>query len=129
MMWRTKRALWAAAAMVLCLSATGRAQVPAGLFEIERFNAFLDGVNVYGNLDPSRGSRAIFIGLVNTCTGDVVGTAQADVRNASGLPHVYCDSNFGSICGVCVRESLYAVSACGDALLIATGHLCECSPD
>jgi hypothetical protein len=121
MMYRRKTFLCAAAAAMFCLTAT---VARAGL-EIDSFNAFLNGVDRCGNLDPCKGSCTCFVGLVNTCTGCVTGTAQACVTNCSGRCQVYCNSCFGRICGVCVCSSLYSVSACGNAVLVASGQVCE----
>jgi hypothetical protein len=117
---RVKNVLCATAA-VLCLGAT---TAWAGL-EIDSFDAFLNGVDRCGNLDPCKGSCTCFIGLVNTCNGKVIGTAQACVTNCSGRCQIYCNSNFGRICGVCVCSSLYTVSECGKACLTASGNVCE----
>jgi hypothetical protein len=112
--------LFFAVAAVVCLAAT---VARAGL-EIDSFDAFLNGVDRCGNLDPCKGSCTCYVGLVNTCTGSVTGTAQACVTNCSGRCQVYCNSCFGRICGVRVCSSLYTVSACGNALLVASGQVC-----
>ncbi len=117
-----KKGLWAtAAAAVLYLAAT---TAWAGL-AIDKFHAFVDGVNSCGNLDPCKGSGTCFIGVVNTSSGKVIGTATACVTNCSGRTQVYCNGDFGYVCGVHVCSSLYSVSNCGKALLIATGKICE----
>ena len=114
---RKKRVMWLTAAIVLCLATTGWAQKSCGgLFEIDKFYAFLDGVDRYGCLDPCQGSSTCFTGLVNTRSGKVIGTASACVTNCSGRTQIYCDSDFGFICGVYVCDSLYAVSNRGKAL-------------
>ena len=78
MLYRRKAFFCGAAAAMLCLATT---VARAGL-EIDSFNAFLDGVDRCGNLDPCKGSCTCFVGLVNTCTGCVTGTAQACVTCA-----------------------------------------------
>ena len=121
MVSRRKAFICVAAAAMLCLAAT---VARAGL-EVDSFYAFLNGVDRCGNLDPCKGSRTCFIGLVNTCTGCVTGTAQACVTNCSGRPQIYINACFGRICGVCVCSSVYTVSACGNALLVASGQVCD----
>jgi hypothetical protein len=49
------------------------------------------------------------------------------VPNYSCRLQIYCNNPcFGYIDGVCVCSSLYTVSSCGKALLIASGYLCGC---
>ncbi|MGE5194061.1 MAG: hypothetical protein ACM3U2_16320 [Deltaproteobacteria bacterium] len=113
--------------MLLCLGAT---TAWAGL-QIECFSAHLDGVDGCGNLICLREGgqdqyNAHFVALVNTCTGQVTGTATGCVPNYSCRLQIYINNCcFGYIEGVCVCSSLYTVYANGNAVLVATGHLCN----
>jgi hypothetical protein len=122
--------LLATGVALICLAAT---TAWAGL-QVECFCTHLNGVDRCGNLmcDDSQPEadqiecNATFVGLVNTCTGQVTGTATGCVPNYSCRLQTYINNPcFGTIEGVCVCSSLYTVSGCGKALLIATGHLCN----
>lgn len=103
---------------MICLAA---APAWAGL-AINCYCAYLDGVDRCGNLTPCGGTKADFVALVNTCTGKLIGVSQGCVQNCSHCPQLYCNG-FGCIYGVNVCSSLYYVSACGDAFLIAQGYV------
>ena len=116
-----------ATGLMMCLVATSvRASVG-----IQSFNVSLNSVDSNGNLVSvvetfrvqNQVGGTMFYGLVNTVTGKVVGLANGSVTNDSHLPHVYTNANFGTIHGVNVSGSLYAVGSTGCAFLIAIGSV------
>jgi 3',5'-cyclic AMP phosphodiesterase CpdA len=111
----------AAVAALLCLAVT---TAWAGL-RFENFDAFLDGVDYYGNLSSELGSYTTFHALVNTRSGKAIGTAKACVTNNSDDDQFYRNADFGDIFGISVCSSLYLVTDRGKAFLIAIGRLTD----
>jgi len=98
----------------------------------ECFCTHLNGVDRCGNLicqqeGTQEDCNATFVALVNTCTGNAVGTACGCVPNYSCRLQVYVNNScFGYIEGICnICSSLYTVCANGKATLVATGVVCE----
>jgi hypothetical protein len=94
---------------------------PSSLNETTTFPVHLEGVNKYGCLTDCGGQCDPFCAVLNTCTGEFVGSAKGCVANCSCRPEVYLDVNFFQCCSINVAFSVYTVSSCGNACYVALG--------
>jgi len=123
--------------MACCLAAATPAWAGYGGISWQKLNVYLRGVNRYGCLSYSGGQGAPFCALINTCTGDFVGTATGKVCNESRRFQFYTNvnlfNNYAPMAvssssqyyyyDVCVKLSLYTVTDCGWANYVALGTL------
>jgi hypothetical protein len=94
---------------------------PTGGIITTGFGVYLEGVDRYGCLTDCGGQCATFCALLNTCTGEFVGSAKGCVANKSRCPEFYFCVNFFNDCCINVAASLYTVSSCGNACYVAIG--------
>jgi hypothetical protein len=120
-LWKTRVAILAIAFLATSSPAWAKAIGP----EPVTFGVYLEGVNRYGCLTDCGGECTTFCAILNTCTGEFIGTAKGCVANCSRCPEVYICVNFFQECWVNVAASLYTVSSCGNACYIAVGCVCE----
>jgi hypothetical protein len=85
------------------------------------FGVYLEGVDRYGCLTDCGGQCDPFCAILNTCTGDFVGSAKGCVANCSCRPEIYFCVNFFQSCCVNVAGSIYTVSPKGAACYVAVG--------
>ena len=132
---RVLRRCWGVAVMVGCLAAATPAW--AG-FTIQKLDVYLKGVNRYGCLSYYGGQCASFCALINTCTGDFVGSSTGRVSNESKCFQLYTNVNlFNNYAPESVRSSsqyyydvsvkcsVYTVTNCGFACYVALGTVYE----
>lgn len=127
------------AVIILCLAAATPAWAGYGV-TWQKLDVYLKGVNRYGCLTYYGGSCASFCALINTCTGDFVGTTSGNVCNESKRFQFFTNVNLfnnyapvsvastsqsGYYGYVCVKFSLYTVTDCGWANYVALGKLSQ----
>lgn len=91
------------------------------------FGVYLEGVDKHGCLTDCGGQCDPFCAILNTCTGDFVGSAKGCVANCSCRSEIYLCVNFFQNCCVNVAASVYTVSSHGDACYVAIGCVSSCS--
>ena len=89
--------------------------------ETATFGVYLEGVDKYGCLTDCGGQCDPFCAVLNTCTGEFVGSAKGCVANCSCRPEAYLCVNLFQSCYINVALSLYTVSSRGSASYVALG--------
>jgi hypothetical protein len=134
---RVLRSCRTLAVLFCCLAAATPAWAGYG-YSWQKLDVYLKGVNRYGCLTWYGGQYASFCALINTRSGEFVGSTTGKVCNESRCLQLYCNVNLfnnsvpearssGSqyYYFVNVKYSLYAVAGSGWASYVALGRLSE----